>query len=114
MKFISRIVDFDSTILFVEYANINICIPQSPFWFLTRPVVENLLDDEGRILSNKVRQKTNTQCVLMFVVLKMHSVRRKVRVKWGALHNFKCVDYFQVEYHQVGAFWHSRPLLPFF
>ena len=25
----------------------------------------------------------------------------KVRVKWGALHNFKCVDYFQVEYHQV-------------
>ena len=54
VKFISKIVDFDSTILFVEYANINICIPQSPFWFLTRPVVENLLDDEGRILSNKV------------------------------------------------------------
>jgi len=53
-----------------------ICYDQSPFWFLTRPVVENLLDDEGRILSNKVR------------------------VKWGALHNFKCVDYFQVEYHQ--------------
>ena len=25
----------------------------------------------------------------------------EVRVKWGALHNFKCVDYFQVEYHQV-------------
>ena len=42
------------------------------------PVVENLLDEEGRILSNKVR------------------------VKWGALHNFKCVDYFLVEYFQKG------------
>ena len=25
----------------------------------------------------------------------------QVRVKWGAMHNFKCVDYFQVEYSQV-------------
>ena len=32
---------------------------QSPFWFLTRPEVENLLDDEGRILSNKVRQNSH-------------------------------------------------------
>merc|ERR1719192_3302367 len=53
-----------------------ICYDQSPFYFLGPPVVENLLDEEVRILSNKVR------------------------VKWGALHNFKCVDYFQVEYHQ--------------
>ena len=50
-----------------------ICYDQSPFWFLGRPTVENLLDDEGRIMSNKVR------------------------VKWGALHNFKCVDYFLVK-----------------
>ena len=42
------------------------------------------------------------------MTLKKHSVYHKVRVKWGALHNFKCVDYFQVEYHQVGTFWHSR------
>ena len=41
-------------------------------------MVENLLDEEGRIRSNKVR------------------------VKWGALHNFKCVDYFLVEYFQKG------------
>ena len=50
-----------------------ICYDQSPFWFLGRPTVENLLDEEGRIMSNKVR------------------------VKWGALHNFKCVDYFLVK-----------------
>jgi len=53
-----------------------ICYDQSPFWFLSRPSVENLLDDQGRILSNKVR------------------------VNWGNLHNFKCIDYFQVEYAQ--------------
>ena len=53
-----------------------ICYDQSPFWFIGKPTVENLLDEEGRILSNKVR------------------------VKWGAMHNFKCVDYFQVEYYQ--------------
>merc|ERR1711936_662189 len=53
-----------------------ICYDQSPFWFLTRPVVENLYDDAGRMLSDKAR------------------------VRWGALHNFKCVDYFQVEYRQ--------------
>ena len=55
-----------------------ICYDQSPFYFLGPPVVENLLDEEGRIRSNKVR------------------------VKWGALHNFKCVDYFLVEYFQKG------------
>ena len=44
----------------------------------------------------------------MTLTLKKHSVYHKVRVKWGALHNFKCVDYFQVEYHQVGTLWHSR------
>ena len=29
-------------------------IQQSPFWFLTRPIVENLYDDQGRMLSDKV------------------------------------------------------------
>ena len=55
-----------------------ICYDQSPFYFLGAPVVENLLDEEGRIRSNKVR------------------------VKWGALHNFKCVDYFLIEYYNKG------------
>ena len=54
-----------------------ICYDQSPFYFLGPPAVENLLDDQGRIMSNKVR------------------------VKWGALHNFKCVDYFLVEYYEI-------------
>ena len=29
-------------------------LKQSPFWFLTRPIVENLYDDQGRMLSDKV------------------------------------------------------------
>jgi len=33
----------------------------------------------------------------------------KVRVKWGAMHNFKCVDYFQVEYYQKGD--HSSKIM---
>ena len=62
-------------LVFVLYTPsvLPICYDQSPFWFLGRPTVENLLDEEGRIMSNKVR------------------------VKWGALHNFKCVDYFLVK-----------------
>ena len=60
---------------------LSICYDQSPFWFLARPQVTNLLDQEGRIMSNKVR------------------------VKWGNMHNFKCVDYFQVEYRQVNTFF---------
>jgi len=54
----------------------SICYDQSPFWFLEEPRVESLYDDEGQMLSNKVR------------------------VLWGKVHNFKCVDYFQVEYFQ--------------
>ena len=65
-----------------------ICYDQSPFWFLGRPTVENLLDEEGRIMSNKVR------------------------VKWGALHNFKCVDYFMVEYFNKGEVDSEKILTP--
>lgn len=53
-----------------------ICYDQSPFWFVSQPSVEPLYDPEGNMLSNKLR------------------------VKWGAMHNFKCIDYFQVEYFQ--------------
>jgi len=53
-----------------------VCYDQSPFWFLDQPRVESLYDDEGNMLSNKVR------------------------VIWGELHNFKCVDYFQVKFFQ--------------
>jgi len=54
----------------------GVCYDQSPFWFTSDPKVESLYDDQGNMLSNKVR------------------------VRWGKMHNFKCVDYFQVEYFQ--------------
>jgi len=54
----------------------GVCYDQSPFWFISQPKVESLYDEQGNMLSNKVR------------------------VKWGNMQNFKCVDYFQVEYFQ--------------
>ena len=55
----------------------------------------------GLIWENEVGLSDKTRGVLGQFM--KHSVYHKVRVKWGALHNFKCVDYFQVEYHQVGT-----------
>ena len=51
------------------------CPFQNPFWFYDKPVVVNVYADE-EIIANKVR------------------------VMWGRMENFKCVDYFQVEYFQ--------------
>lgn len=48
------------------------CPFQNPFWFLEKPVVVNVYDENGDTLPNKVR------------------------VMWGSMENFKCVDYFQV------------------
>ena len=52
------------------------CPFQNPFWFTEKPVVVNTFDESGEIVANKIR------------------------VMWGRMENFKCVDYFQVEYFQ--------------
>ena len=52
------------------------CPFQNPFWFYEKPVVVNVFDENGEMLANKLR------------------------VMWGRMENFKCVDYFQVEYFQ--------------
>ncbi len=44
--------------------------------FVEKPVVVNVFDEEGDMLPNKVR------------------------VMWGRMENFKCVDYFQVKLHK--------------
>ena len=63
-------------ILLLVYLNLKptagVCYDQSPFWFTSQPSVQSLLDDQNEIISDRMR------------------------VKWGAMHNFKCVDYFQV------------------
>lgn len=53
----------------------GICYDQSPFWFTANATAESLYDDDGNMISNKMR------------------------VRWSSVHNFKCVDYFQVEYY---------------
>ena len=48
------------------------CPFQNPFWFVEKPVVVSVFDENGEMIPNKVR------------------------VMWGRMENFKCVDYFQV------------------
>ena len=52
------------------------CPFQNPFWFVEKPIVVAVTDEMGETVPNKIR------------------------VMWGRMENFKCVDYFQVEYFQ--------------
>jgi len=51
------------------------CPFQNPFYFVDRPSVVTVVDSEGLMVADRVR------------------------VSWGRLENFKCVDYFQIEYY---------------
>lgn len=48
------------------------CPFQNPFWFVEKPDVLSVFDENGEQVPNKIR------------------------VVWGRMENFKCVDYFQV------------------
>ena len=50
------------------------CPFQNPFWFVEKPAVASVFDENGEMVANKVR------------------------VIWGRMENFKCVDYFQVSF----------------
>jgi len=52
------------------------CPFQNPFWFLDRPSVVTVVDSMGEMVADRVR------------------------VSWGRLENFKCVDYFVIEYYE--------------
>jgi hypothetical protein len=52
------------------------CPFQNPFWFVEKPVLVPVKDAAGATLPNKIK------------------------LMWGRMENFKCVDYFQVEYFQ--------------
>lgn len=50
------------------------CPFQNPFWFVEKPDVLSVYDENGEMVPNKIR------------------------VVWGRMENFKCVDYFQVRF----------------
>ena len=58
------------------------CPFQNPFWFVDRPKVE--------AVSGSSVNSTSGGGFLP-----------RVRLMWGRIENFKCVDYFQVEYFQM-------------
>ena len=53
------------------------CPFQNPFWFVEKPAVASVFDENGEMVANKVR------------------------VIWGRMENFKCVDYFQVSWPKI-------------
>ena len=53
------------------------CPFQNPFWFVEKPAVASVFDENGEMVANKVR------------------------VIWGRMENFKCVDYFQVSWQKI-------------
>ena len=50
------------------------CPFQNPVWFIDRPTADHVYDEDGNMVANKIR------------------------VIWRRLQNFKCIDYFQIEY----------------
>ena len=54
------------------------CPFQNPFWFYDRPTAHNVYNDNGDMAANKIQ------------------------VRWSGMENFKCVDYFQIEYFHKG------------
>ena len=52
------------------------CPFQNPFSFLDPPMVTNVVDKDGKVAADRVR------------------------VSWGKVDNFKCVDFFQIEYYE--------------
>ena len=66
-----------------------VCQFQTPFYFVERPSVVTVVDSSGQMVAD--RSIPNIFCVNKnFVML------YRVRVSWGRVQNFKCVDYFQV------------------
>jgi len=53
------------------------CPFQNPFFFIDRPSVLTVVDSDGKMVPDRVR------------------------VSWGQVENFKCVDYFQIEYYEA-------------
>ena len=60
-------------VLLAEYSE-AVCQFQNPFYFLERPSVVTVVDSSGQMVADRVR------------------------VTWGRVQNFKCVDYYQIEY----------------
>ena len=57
------------------------CPFQNPFWFVEKPEVVSVFDENGEMVPNKIR------------------------VMWGRMENFKCVDYFQVIISLILIYW---------
>ena len=60
-------------VLLADYSQ-AVCQFQNPFYFIDRPSVVTVVDSSGQMVADRVR------------------------VTWDRVQNFKCVDYYQIEY----------------
>ena len=60
-------------VLLADYSE-AVCQFQNPFYFIDRPSVVTVVDSSGQMVADRVR------------------------VTWDRVQNFKCVDYYQIEY----------------
>ena len=68
-----------------------VCQFQTPFYFVERPSVVTVVDSSGQMVADRSMSIPNIFCVTNYFVMLY-----RVRVSWGRVQNFKCVDYFQV------------------
>ena len=57
----------------------------------SRPSVVTVVDSEGQMVADRVRVRPHGELLVEASIL---------QVSWGRLENFKCVDYFQIEYYE--------------
>ena len=67
---------FLAVVLQVIHHTWSACPFQNPFSFLDLPAVTTVVDKAGKVAPDRVR------------------------VTWGKVDNFKCVDFFQIEYYE--------------
>ena len=76
---------------------------QSPFWFLTRPVVENLYDDAGRMLSDKVAW------FFLTIICCQHGHYLSEKVNFSSSRSVECLSTRQIFCHLREAFPEKKP-----
>ena len=76
-----------------------VCQFQNPFYFIDRPSVVTVVDSSGQMVADR-SERIIRDVNMMTMKKRTYNVSYcRVRVSWGRVQNFKCVDYFQIEYY---------------
>ena len=73
------------------------CPFQNPFSFLDPPSVVSVVDKDGKVAADRVRV---TWGKVKFKEWNKININRKNKLDFLQVDNFKCVDFFQIEYYE--------------